>query len=120
MRRLRVRLSSRLPYFFTTIRGYVVEGIKGDARAESIFSGYISPSQFVSVGLLVVLALDKKGWKGQLLALAVAEWHHLACWSSVSGVLKYNSKFLFLPFHFRGLMKQIVRSQASSFLSRDG
>jgi hypothetical protein len=40
-----------LPCFFTNENAWAVEGIKGDARAENIFSGHSSPSQIVTISL---------------------------------------------------------------------
>jgi len=38
-----------LPYFFTNQSANVIEGIKGDARAENMLSNYISSSQIVTI-----------------------------------------------------------------------
>jgi hypothetical protein len=41
----------KLAMFFHHKDAYALEGIKGDARAENIFSGYMLPSQIVTIGV---------------------------------------------------------------------
>ncbi len=40
-----------LPCFFTNHSAKVIEGIKGDARAENMLSNYISSSQIVTIAI---------------------------------------------------------------------
>ena len=48
----RILLFSNLPCFFHHKSAYDAKGIKGDAHAENICSGYILPSQIVTIGAL--------------------------------------------------------------------